>query len=277
MYGKILETGLRETLRLEGYIVIISFLSEKVGVLWRQFIYWVRGWERRGWSQKRAKGGRSKGERGPAYHMRWLWHGRIYYSMYSKGGRVGPQGVDNGILSVSREREGVGVGWGVGVGVRKMEDLNNYYRGKVVWKDLGNRFEGDPEARGVHSDYQFPFREGRSAMKAVYILGEILEVGIRETKGYSWAVLDIIKAYNRVAREVLWDQMREVGYGGKVLRLIQRLYDENEGSFRLGGIQCSRMGRSNGLREDCIFPLPGCDLYQEGGRENGKECAGILR
>ena len=57
-------------------------------------------------------------------------------------------------------------------------------------------------------------------MKAVYILGEILEVGIRETKGYSWAVLDIIKAYNRVAREVLWGQMREVGYGGKVLRLI---------------------------------------------------------
>ena len=113
--------------------------------------------------------------------------------------------------------------------------------------------EGDPEARGVHSDYQFPFREGRSAMKAVYILGEILEVGIRETKGYSWALLDIIKAYNRVAREVLWDQMREVGYGGKVLRLIQRLYDENEGSFRLGGIQCSRMGRSDGLREGCIF------------------------
>ena len=42
LYGKILETGWRETLRLEGYIVIISFLLEKAGVLWRQFIYWVR-------------------------------------------------------------------------------------------------------------------------------------------------------------------------------------------------------------------------------------------
>ena len=78
-------------------------------------------------------------------------------------------------------------------------------------------------------------------------------MGIRETKWYSWLVLDIIKAYNRVAREVLWDQMREVGYGGKMLRLIQRLYDENGGSFRLGGIQCSRMGRSNGLRVGCIL------------------------
>ena len=52
-------------------------------------------------------------------------------------------------------------------------------------------------------------------MKTVYILGEILEVGIREAKQYRWAVLDIIKAYNRVVREVLWDQMREIGYGGK--------------------------------------------------------------
>ena len=32
LYGKILETGWRETLRLEGYIVIMSFLLEKVGV-----------------------------------------------------------------------------------------------------------------------------------------------------------------------------------------------------------------------------------------------------
>ena len=71
----------------------------------------------------------------------------------------------------------------------------------------------------------------------------------------SWGVtsLCIVVSDNRVAREVLWDQMREVGYGGKVLRLIQRLYDENEGSFRLGGIQCRRLGRSDGLRDGCIL------------------------
>ena len=116
---------------------------------------------------------------------------------------------------------------------------------KLYGKILENRLGGDTEARGVHSDFQFAFREDRSAMKTVYILGEILEVGIREAKKYRWAVLDIIKAYNRV--------VREIGYGGEVLRLIQRLYDENEGSFQLGGIQCRRIYRSNGLREGCIL------------------------
>ena len=38
-----------------------------------------------------------------------------------------------------------------------------------------------------------------------------------------------------MVREVLWEQMKEARYGGKMLRLIQRMYDENEGSFQLGG------------------------------------------
>ena len=72
-------------------------------------------------------------------------------------------------------------------------------------------------------------------MEAAYILGEIIGAGVREGKEYRLAFLDIRKAYDRVVREVLWEQMKEAGYGSKMLRLIQRMYDENEGSFRLGG------------------------------------------
>ena len=96
------------------------------------------------------------------------------------------------------------VGYSVFLEKGGREDLNNYsgitlqsFVGKLYGKILENRLRGDPESRGVHSDFHFVFREDRSAMKAVYILGEILEVGIRETKQYKWAVLDIIKAYNR--------------------------------------------------------------------------------
>ena len=113
---------------------------------------------------------------------------------------------------------------------------------------------GRAEASGVHSDLQFAFREGRSAMEAVYILGEIIGAGVREGKEYSLAFLDIRKAYDRVVRGVLWEQMKEAGYGGKMLRLIQRMYDENEGSFRLGGgNKGRRLGRSKGLRQGCIM------------------------
>ena len=56
-------------------------------------------------------------------------------------------------------------------------------------------------------------------------------------------------------RDVLWDQLRKAGYGGIVLRLIQRLYDDNEGNFRLRGIRGRRMGRNRGLRQGCVLSL----------------------
>ena len=54
---------------------------------------------------------------------------------------------------------------------------------------------------------------------------------MREAREYRFAFHDVIKAYDKVVREVLWDQVMEAGYEDKMLRLIQRMYNENEGSF----------------------------------------------
>ena len=140
------------------------------------------------------------------------------------GGGICSEGVESGELSAAWEREDLNHPRGI--------TLHSCV-GKLYKKKLGNRLGKDVEARGVHSDLQFAFREGRSAMEAVYILREIIEVGVREGRGYRLAVLIIRKTYDRVVSEV-WDQMREAGYGGKMLWLIQRMYEENEGSFRLG-------------------------------------------
>ena len=112
------------------------------------------------------------------------------------------------LFNVVREEEYVPKVWRVGDSVLlekggDWEDLNNYRGimlqscvGKLYGKVLGNRL-GDAEAQGVHSDLQFAFREGRSAMEAVYILGEIIGAGVREGKGDRLAFLDIRKAYHR--------------------------------------------------------------------------------
>ena len=61
-------------------------------------------------------------------------------------------------------------GGGGGGGGGDREDLNNHRGitlscvGKLHGKILGNKLGGDAEASGVHSDLQFAFREGRSAM-----------------------------------------------------------------------------------------------------------------
>ena len=52
---------------------------------------------------------------------------------------------------------------------------------------------------------------------------------------------------------MLWKRWGEADYGGKVLRLIQRLYDDNDGNFALGGVRGRYMGRSKGLRQVCVL------------------------
>ena len=66
--------------------------------------------------------------------------------------------------------------------------------GKLYEKGLRNELGGDTEAQRVHSDLQFVFREGRSAMEAVYILRKITEMRVREAREYRLAFLDIKKA-----------------------------------------------------------------------------------
>ena len=80
------------------------------------------------------------------------------------------------LFNVVREEEYVPKVWRVGDSVLLEkgggnEDLNNYRGitlqscvGKIYGKILGSRLRGDAEKRGVHSDLQFAFREGRSAI-----------------------------------------------------------------------------------------------------------------
>ena len=147
---------------------------------------------------------------------------------------------------------------------------------RIVWgscmeRSGGTGWDGTQMLGRVHSDFQFTFREGRNDMEAIYILGEIIEVGVKEEREYRLAFLDIRKAHDRVVREVLWDQMREAGSGSKMLRLIQRLYSENEESFRLGGIKGRRLGRSKGLRQGCILSSFLFAIYIKKAVENDEE------
>ena len=45
---------------------------------------------------------------------------------------------------------------------------------------------GDAESQGVHIDLQFAFREGRSAVRVVNILGETIESGRKEVVIINW-------------------------------------------------------------------------------------------
>ena len=99
------------------------------------------------------------------------------------------------VFNVVREEEYVPKVWRVGDsvllekgGTGRICIIIEGLRFRVVWGSCMEIFWGtgwgvDAEARGVHSDLQIAFKEGRSALEAVFILGEIIEVGVREGRG----------------------------------------------------------------------------------------------
>ena len=120
--------------------------------------------------------------------------------------------------------------------------------GKMYGKVWSKRLTGDAEERGINSDLQFAFREGRCGMEAVYILGEIIDKGREEKKDYSFCFLDIKKAYDKVDRDVLWERVAEEGYGGKTLRILKEMYRDNKVSLRLGGNKNKKNEKNEGAK-----------------------------
>ena len=175
-----------------------------------------------------------------------------------------------------REREESPVEWREGETVLlekkgDLELLDNYRGitlqscvGKMYAKIFGKRIYDDAEEREIFGDFQFAFREGFSAMEAAYILGEIVEQGKKGEDGCYLAFIDIRKAYDRVNRDILWNRLREEGYGGKVLRIIQDLYRENKGCFRFEGIKTEMMDRTRGVRQGCVLSPLLFSLYING-------------
>ena len=111
----------------------------------------------------------------------------------------------------------------------------------------------------LRGELKFTFKQGMSAVEAVYILGEMIKSREKERGWLREGVLDVTKAYDRVVREVLWNQLKEAGCVCKVLALIQLLDENDEGNHKLGGIKGRARGwvgienSNRGVMNHCII------------------------
>ncbi len=127
--------------------------------------------------------------------------------------------------------------------------------GKLFTKLIAARLEQDVELRRILGLIQHGFRKGMQSTDALYILNRILgKHGQRD--GLYMAFLDIRKAYDRVNRQKLWDRMKELGYGGKLLRILQALYKDLSAVVTLDDITSDTVRMSQGLKQGCcLSPL----------------------
>ena len=122
--------------------------------------------------------------------------------------------------------------------------------GKVFAMVVEARLRAFAESRGLLSDSQFGFRQGRACRDALLVLSEVVE---RRGAGKVYAAfLDIAKAYPSVWRAGLWRKLLTVGVRGRLWRVLRSLYFRCEVGVRVQGEVTDWYEEFVGVREGCV-------------------------
>ena len=123
-------------------------------------------------------------------------------------------------------------------------------------KLLNNRLAEVVEAHGLLGEIQNGFRKTRSGGECAFVLNTILWKSAAQRKDVHLAFLDLMKAYDSVDRPTLWRKLGEMGFGGKFLRTIQKLYDGDHVTCKMNGVTTPPVYLGRGLRQGCsLSPL----------------------
>ena len=74
-------------------------------------------------------------------------------------------------------------------------------------------------------DMQFGFQSGMGTMTEIFIVRQLQEKYLAAKKDLWMAFVDFEKAFHRVARDVLWWSLRELGVEESIIGVIKSIYD----------------------------------------------------
>ena len=113
----------------------------------------------------------------------------------------------------------------------------------VFTKLLHKRMNAVCEREGFYGEVQYGFRKNRSTTDCVFLILAAIRSAKRKNRTFSIAFCDIAKAYDSVCRELLYTKLSNIGFGGKVVSLIQSMYYND----------CVRISLLHGLTEPLYF------------------------
>ena len=107
------------------------------------------------------------------------------------------------------------------------------------------------ETHKLLGEDQNGFRKGRGMADNAFILDSILWKARALKQKVHLCYIDITKAYDSVNRDILWDKLSSVGFGGQFLQSLKALYTEDSLVCTVNGISTGQVFPQRGLRQGC--------------------------
>jgi hypothetical protein len=88
--------------------------------------------------------------------------------------------------------------------------------------------------RGVTNvtENQFDFMSGRSTMKVIFLISQLIEKYMKQKKDLHMIFIDLEKTYDKVTRNIMWWALQKHKVSTKYITLIKDMYDNIVTSVR---------------------------------------------
>ena len=121
--------------------------------------------------------------------------------------------------------------------------------GKVYGRILIERVRVLTE--GMIGEEQCGFRSGRGCVDQVFVMKQMSEKFCGKNKSLSVAYMYLEKAYDRIDRDAMWRVLSMYGINGKLLKVVQSLYERSEACVRVCREEVEWFRVGVGLRRVC--------------------------
>lgn len=107
------------------------------------------------------------------------------------------------------------------------------------------------------AEVQFGFMPGKGTSDAILALRNIIEKTVKKQNQQLWIMfVDYRKAFDSVEHSKMWQALRDLGAPVHLIWLIEKLYNEAEGTVRLNNEHTQQFPLGRGVRQGCpLSPL----------------------
>lgn len=121
---------------------------------------------------------------------------------------------------------------------------------KIMAMIVEEKLRKETERLGILPETQAGFKKKRSSIDNIYILKTVAEKEIHKKKGKLYAFFADLKAvFDMVNRQMLWQKMRKYLINGKLIKVIENIYQETTCRIKVGVKSTRKFWTGKGLRQ----------------------------